>query len=236
MNTYRNEPADTRSMGIVHSALRRDLRRTHMALETPPYPDESRRRALAAHVLWMCRFLHRHHAGEDAGLWPLIRKRNRTAGALLDRMEADHAQIAPALAAVEEAAQAYDEDASARGRLLTALSSLDDVLLPHLRREELEMMPVVAATITTAEYRALEHEYFVKPKGFVELGMEGHWVIDGAPSDDRDAILSVVPAVPRFLILHGFARRYRRQAALRWGTGPAASVPALHVTPIKERS
>ena len=236
MNTYRNEPADTRSMGIVHSALRRDLRRTRMVLDDPPPPDDSRRRAIAAHVLWMCRFLHRHHAGEDAGLWPLIRERDRSAGALLDRMEAYHARIAPALAAVEEAAQAYGDDPSARERLLTTLSGLDDVLLPHLRREELEMMPVVAATITTAEYRAIEHEYFVAPKRFAELGMEGHWVIDGATPTDRDAILSVVPAVPRFLILHGFARRYRRQAALRWGDGPASTVPALHVASIEERT
>ena len=32
-------PADTRTMGIVHSALRRDLERTRVALTTAPYPE-----------------------------------------------------------------------------------------------------------------------------------------------------------------------------------------------------
>ncbi|MBH0123100.1 hemerythrin domain-containing protein [Rhodococcus sp. HM1] len=236
MNTNRIEPADTRSMGIVHSALRRDLRRARMVLEAPPYPDEPRRRALAAHILWMCLFLHMHHAGEDAGLWPAIRAKDPAAGALLDRMASDHEQIGGAIAVVEDAARAYGDDPSARARLLAAVTGLEDVLLPHLQREELEMMPVVAATITTAEYRAIEKKYFVEPKGFAELGMEAHWIIDGATPEDRDTIVHVVPAVPRFLLLHGFARKYRRQAAVLWGTGPASTVPSLRVAPIEEHS
>lgn len=235
METNLHEPADIRSMGIVHSALRRDLERTRMVLETQPYPDGRRRRKLAAHVLWMMRFLHIHHTGEDVGLWPLIRSRNPAAGALLDQMDADHKRIAPAVAALEEAAQAYRDNGSAREELLVALAGLGDVLLPHLRREELEMMPVVAATITTAEYLAVEHEHFVKPKSFTELGAEGHWVIDGLEPDDREAILRLVPAVPRFVILHGFARSYRRKAALLWRDGPAAAVPSLNLSLMEDR-
>ena len=30
------------------------------------------------------------------------------------------------------------------------------------------MMPVVSATITTAEYQDIEQEHFVKPKSFME--------------------------------------------------------------------
>lgn len=234
METNLHEPADTRSMGIVHSALRRDLERTRIVLEPQPYPDGRRRRKLAAHVLWMMRFLHIHHAGEDDGLWPLIRARNPSAGALLDQMDADHKRIAPAIGAVEEAAHAYQDDGSAREQLLVALAGLGDVLLPHLRREELEMMPVVAATITTAEYLAVEHEHFVKPKSFTELGVEGHWIIDGLEPDGREVILHVVPAVPRFVILHGFAGRYRRKAALLWRDSPAAAMPSLNLTRMED--
>ena len=120
--------------------------------------------------------------------------------------------------------------------ICAALTGLEDVLLPHLRREELEMMPVVATTITTAEYRTIEKKYFVEPKGFAELGMEAHWIIDGVTPEDRDTIVHVVPAVPRFLLLHGFARKYRRQAAVLWGTSPASTVPSLRVAPIEEHS
>lgn len=230
MTTNLHEPADTRTMAIVHSALRRDLERTRLVLGRAPYPEGRRRSALAAHVLWMMHFLHIHHTGEDVGLWPLVRSKNPAAGELLDQMDADHRRIAPAIVALEEAAHAYRDDGGARGQLLEALAGLTGVLLPHLRREELEMMPVVAATITDAEYHDVEQEHFVKPKSFTELGLEGHWIIDGLGAEAREVILGVVPAVPRFVLLHGFARSYRRKAALMWGDGPAAAVPSLSLS------
>lgn len=236
MEAYLHGPADTRSMGIVHSALRRDLERTRMVLSTPPYPDGDRRRELAAHVLWMMHFLHTHHTGEDEGLWPVIRAKNPSAEPLLDQLDADHRRIAQAITVLENAARDYRADGSRREGLLAALAGLCEVLLPHLQREELEAMPVVAATISDEEYHAIEHEYFVKPKGFNELGAEAHWVIDGLDPAGRDLILHVVPAVPRFILLHAFARSYRRKAALLWGDGPAASVPSLSLSRIGERA
>jgi hypothetical protein len=235
MSPQTHEPADTRSMGIVHSALRRDLERTRLVLSTPPYPDDERRREIAAHLLWMMHFLHVHHTGEDVGLWPLIRAKNPAAGPLLDEMDADHRRIAPGIDSLEEAAHAYRRDGSARERVLAALAGLAAVLLPHLQREELEMMPVVGATISTEEYQTVEQEHFVKSKGFVELGLEGHWIIDGLSAEGRDVILHVVPAVPRFVLLHGFGWFYRRKARLRWGTGPAAQLPSLELSVMDRR-
>ena len=236
MTTNRHEPTDTRSMGIVHSALRRDLERARMVLTDQPSPGPRQRRAVASHLGWMMRFLHMHHTGEDVGLWPLMRARNPAAGALLDRMDADHRRIAPAITALEGAALAYRDDDSALDDLLDALTGLSDALLPHLRREELEMMPVVATTLTNAEYRAVEHEHFVAPKGLRELGVEAHWLLDGLPPDGREVMLSVVPALPRFILLHGFARSYRRAATLRWGVGAAARVPSLQLSLMREAS
>lgn len=92
------------------------------------------------------------------------------------------------------------------------------------------MMPVVSAAITDAEYHDVEQRHFVKPKSFTELGDEGHWIIDGLGPEDREVILHVVPAVPRFLLLRGFARRYRRRSDLLWGDGPAAGLPSLSLT------
>ncbi len=83
------EQADTRMMGIVHGALRRDLLRIQAAVTTEPYPHGRQRRALGEHVVWMMDFLHAHHSSEDEGLWPLVRERNPAAGALLDSLEAE---------------------------------------------------------------------------------------------------------------------------------------------------
>lgn len=236
MENKLHRPADTRSMGIVHSALRRDLKRTQLVLTISPYPEGKRRQALASHVLWMMHFLHMHHTGEDVGLWPLIRTKNPSAGPLLDQMDYDHRRIAGAIQTLENAARAYRVDGNGRKELLDALARLDDVLLPHLEREELEMMPVVGATLTDPEYRAVEREHFVKPKGFAELAAEAHWVIDGLSSEGREVIVAVIPAVPRFLILKGFARSYRHKAALLWGDGPAAAVRSLNLPQVQGRA
>jgi hypothetical protein len=100
-------PADTRMMGIVHGALRRDLLRTRAALTGEPFPEGRQRRALGEHVAWMMEFLHAHHAGEDEGLWPLVGARNPAAGALLDSLEAEHQLIAPAAATLTAAGYRY---------------------------------------------------------------------------------------------------------------------------------
>ena len=54
-------------------------------------------------------------------------------------------------------------------------------------------MPVVSSVVTNAEWRALEQEYNLEPKSFVELGREGHWLIDDASPQDRQAVVGLVP-------------------------------------------
>src|SRR5689334_10567271 len=218
------EPADTRMMGIVHGALRRDLLRTRAALTAEPYPQGRQRRAIGEHVVWMMEFLHAHHTGEDEGLWPLVRARNPTAGALLDSLEAEHRLIGPAAAALTSAGRRYAATAAdgPRAALVTALGELAAVLFPHLDREVEEAMPVVSASITQAEWHAVEQEYNIKPKSLAQLGMEGHWLLDGIDAEGYQVVVHTVPAVPRFILLHGFARAYRRRAQARWQPGVQA--------------
>ena len=59
--TQPDDPADTRMMGIVHSALRRDLVRARLVLAEPAPLTGERRTALADHVRWLMDFLHHHH-------------------------------------------------------------------------------------------------------------------------------------------------------------------------------
>jgi hemerythrin superfamily protein len=218
-----NAPADTRLMGIIHEALRRDLRRTREALTATPPPARRQRDALAEHLGWMMQFLHAHHATEDEGLYPMVRQRNPEAAELLDQMHADHTMIGPAIAAVEHCARDYGRNDDQRERLLAAIEQLEDVLLPHLRREEDEVMPLVATAITDGELRRWDEEANIKPKSLRQLGREGHWIIDSAGPADRDFVLHLVPALPRFILLHGFAHSYRRHLAACWGPPPTSS-------------
>ena len=211
-------PADTRMMGIVHESLKRDLRRVRQVLHEAPVPRGRQRVALGRHVIWMLDFLHAHHSGEDAGLWPLVLRRNPAAAELLASMEADHARIAPAADRAAEAALTYASTTTDAGRvaLLDALDGLLEVLVPHLDREVAEAMPVVAASLTEREWDAVEQEYNIGPKTTRQLAMEGHWLLEGIDAEGYAVVVHKVPAVLRFVLIHGFGRAYRRQAAARW--------------------
>jgi hemerythrin-like domain-containing protein len=227
MVTAPDTPADTTMMRIVHDALRRDLARADAVLTEPDPARSNQRRAIGAHLMWMMRFLHAHHASEDAGLYPLVEER---AGAsadvreVLDRMCRSHDAVAIAIDQVESAAAALAADGSddAAQQTLVALDALGTVLLPHLQEEEVEAMPIVSRVITAAEWQAIEKKYNLDPKSMSDLGFEGHWLIDGSSDADRATVVGLVPPVPRFLLLHGYARRYRRHAAACWGRGEKA--------------
>jgi hypothetical protein len=169
-------------------------------------------------------FLHAHHTGEDEGLWPLLRSRNPAAGELIDSLEADHRRIDPAARALSSAGRRYAETAGddARRELVAALDALAAVLFPHLDREVDEAMPVVSESLTRADWQAVEQQYNIKPKSLAQLGMEGHWLLDGIDAEGYDVVVHTVPAVPRFILLHGFAWPYRRRARARWEPDTAA--------------
>ncbi len=217
-------PADTRMMRIVHTALRSDLARTQVALaELALHADDARREAVAAHLQWMMTWLHHHHEGEDTGLYPFVRARNAEARALLDEMDADHQRILPAMAEVERAASAYAASAGAGDDVVTAVDDLLACLLPHLKREEEEMMPVVAATITDREWRELDQKHNIEPLSKSELAASGLWIIDGLQGEDYEHVTHLVPAVPRFLISRFLISA---TAARPTCAGASASTPA----------
>ncbi|HEX6872505.1 MAG TPA: hemerythrin domain-containing protein [Micromonosporaceae bacterium] len=205
-------------MGVVHDALRRDLVRVRDVVTAEPHPHGRQRQALGSHVVWLMEFLHAHHTSEDLGLWPLVRERNPAAGQLLDSLEAEHRTISPAIEWLTEAGRSYASttDDEARVALAAALDGLTSVLFPHLDREVADAMPVVSASITHADWRAIEQRYNIKPKSLAQLGIEGQWLLDGIDPEGRQVVLQTVPFIPRLLLLYGFARPYGRQARARW--------------------
>ena len=231
MTITSDAPADTTMMRIVHDALRRDLARASGTLAGHERASAEQRRAIGAHLTWMMHFLRAHHAAEDDGLYPLVRERAGTAAELvdvLDRMVRQHEAIASAVAPVETAAMALAADGSddAGQQMRVALDALAAVLLPHLREEEDEAMPITARLITEAEWQAIEKQHNLEPKSMSELGFEGHWLIDSASDTDRAAVIRLVPPLQRLILLRGFAGRYRRHAEACWtpGAKPARRV------------
>lgn len=205
-----NAPADTTMMRIVHDAFRRDLVRVRAVVTRVPPPDHRQRVAIAEHLAWVTGFLEAHHRSEDHGLYPAVRNRAPDAAALLDDMARDHAGVATAVAALDDAAARF-VDHDDVGLLVSALDDLGTVLLPHLAREEGEVLPVASRTLSNAEWDAIEHEQNLAGRSTSELARAGHWLIDGATAEDRRRVLRLVPPVPRVVMLYGFGPSYRRQ-------------------------
>ena len=209
-------PADTRMMRIVHNALRRDVARATSALTTWPYPNPTQRVAIAEHLQWMMEFLHRHHRVEDEGLYPLVRQRVPEAGRVLDVMDTDHQALASAIDRLTSSCRSYAQDPSARAEVAAALDDLATVMLPHLEREESEMMPIVAAAVSKAEWDAVEKDHAVTPLSRAELAFTAHWLFDGATNADRALIRSVVPRPVAWAVETFAARDYERRSWQCW--------------------
>ena len=98
-----------------------------------------------------------HHEGEDELVWPILRERAPAYAALVAEMEGQHQQIH---ADVDRAAEALGAWTAAPHQdtadaLVAALTALDASLIPHLDREEHEILPIAAATMTGEEWGRL---------------------------------------------------------------------------------
>lgn len=145
-----------RELKWVHDMLRRDLRTCRALADAASagapaarLRDELGRLAsrgplfqLKVNCLGYCRLVHAHHGGEDAALFPAVRRGAPQLGAVVDRLEADHRIVSDLLDEVEAAARRLD-DAGARTRLVEALTELSAQLLDHLDREEEALAPVL---------------------------------------------------------------------------------------------
>ncbi len=85
-------PVDLVAMYVMHRAFRRDLEAFALVCPGVPVGDRARWRALARRFALFATFLHKHHSGEDAHLWPLLHERGADP-AVLDALEADHAYL-----------------------------------------------------------------------------------------------------------------------------------------------
>ncbi|MGW5322736.1 hemerythrin domain-containing protein [Rhodococcus pyridinivorans] len=154
---------------------------------------------------------------------------NPDAAPLVERMNADHRTIEPAIAPVEEAARDLRADHPGSGEALgAALSRLSEVLLPHLEREEREMMTLVPTSITDAQWRAWDQEFSIEPKGMQQLGKEGTG--SSTVSTTPRAITSCTSCRPYRVssccASWTFDIRHRHDFAALWKGTDAAPIPS----------
>jgi hypothetical protein len=203
--------ADLTIMLAAHSAFRRDLTRLARAATFADLPDPVRRASVQAGWETFKRQLHLHHTAEDTVVWPALRQRlvhSEHAQSVLDAMEAEHQQIDPLLAAVDEAFAQPGRDG-----VTAAVDALAVSLGGHLRHEEHDGLPLIGVALTAAEWRAAGFK-IARHSGLSSAGEMFAWMADGADPDQVAAVVGTLPAPARLVYRGIWKPRYGRTP--RW--------------------
>jgi hypothetical protein len=211
---------DVRDMIVVHTAMLREFRLAPAAVARVAFGDRKQAGLVDGHLGLLCDMLHHHHVGEDELLWPPLRERlPANTVARLDVAEEQHTALD---AALDRVARAREEwvvriDGQTRDRLADSLKTVHTLLAEHLDAEERMLLPLAAAYLTEAEWRAVgEAGAASVPKSKLLL-VFGMFAYEGDPGVLAD-MLSAAPPPVRFLVPRLAPRAYARCAARVHGT------------------
>jgi hemerythrin-like domain-containing protein len=207
MAAHQTDQVDTSAMVLMHDAFRRDL--VHLANSTARYRGDDPARLSAQHAGWEIfkTQLHIHHTAEDTGLWPHLRVLliDRPDDlALLDAMEAEHARIDPLLAGVDAALAGAEAGAD---RLAGVIDALVVELSSHLGHEEREALPLIARTISAADWERFGNEQR-RSVGIKGAAQFLPWLLDSQDPERAGAMLGNLPAPLRLVYRRIWRPRY----------------------------
>jgi hemerythrin-like domain-containing protein len=210
-------PIDLAGMYLMHRAFRRDLNLFAEAAEAFPASDRDRWVGIAARFRLFADVLHKHHHGEDIGLWPLLAERgaDRT---VLDALEAEHAVIDPLLASVTADLRTLADgsgDETTRTRLAGSAAELRDALKAHLAHEESDGMTLVQQHLTPEDWTRLDEEVFSKDYTTREIPAVIGWIASGCPKEALGRMPGANPVL--VLLARVMARRFDRREARIFG-------------------
>jgi len=197
---------DMTMMYALHDALRRDL---HRLARATCRPDDDPAAVLRSAVGWELfkTYLGVHHRAEDDALWPAARA--AVAGkpedlALLDAMEAEHAVIDPALAAIDAALADRDSGPARLGGLVDDLAAK---LTAHLTHEERAALPLIDATVPEPDWRRFGQLHSRRVGDDARRYLP--WVVDALPPDRLATILDRMPPPIREAYYDDWSPAYR---------------------------
>ena len=146
------QASDPWEMALIHSLIRRGFEQARDTVLAPGASD--RVDAVADYVGFHMVGLEAHHSSEDELIWPLLYQRAGMSGALIRRMEAQHSGVHDALVTTRKELSAWEASPTTdrSAALATALGAVADRLSEHLTEEERDVVPLIAAHITQAEW------------------------------------------------------------------------------------
>jgi hemerythrin-like domain-containing protein len=204
---------DTHEMVLIHRVIRREIGQLPRLFRSAAN-DPARSKLIGVHARQMLDFLHTHHTGEDLLLFPLLRERRVLDPELMDRMDAQHAQVNDAVVAINVDLRAWTAgaDAAAGERMAACIDTTMPTLIGHLDEEEQKLLPVVSVTLTKSEWDALSKHSINAIPVTRRLAILGY-ITEKTDDAERQKFMEVLPAPVRLgykLIGH---RQYTRETA-----------------------
>ena len=214
------ELLDTREMLVVHSLFRRELRLAAGLVRRVPTGDTRRAAVVGRHLALVEEVLHHHHVAEDELLWPLLVERvaeelapvvrlMETQHEVVDRLLGEIGALRPAWTAGPDAGRT-EELADLYDRLYIGTTE-------HLDAEEARVLPLVARSITPAEWAALGD---AGRNGIARSDLSlvfGMMMYEGDP-EVVATMLAPAPLPVRVLVPRLGRRAYRKHALTVHGT------------------
>jgi len=111
-----------------------------------------------------------HHPKEDEHLFARVAARAPQASKLIDELKKEHEQGAGLIRELERALLFFEEGWPAGGReFQQAVDAFADFHWQHMRKEELELLPIAERVLSAADWRAIERAFATNLDPIAEL-------------------------------------------------------------------
>jgi hypothetical protein len=203
---------DGRDMRMVHNAFLWGYEQAPSLVRSTPAGDRARSAYVGQWMADMDASLHAHHESEDLLLWDKIENRAPACALHVSQMRAQHAVVAEVL---ERATPLLTEwrataDPAQGEELAAAYEDMLEILEVHLRREVVEVIPVVEKIITADEWDEVgEHSRGAIPikRMMPQLGM----LLANLPIHERHEFWETIPRPIRAMYGVFGKRQYAKQ-------------------------
>lgn len=213
---------DTADMRLVHRVFRREFALLPAMVRAVRPGDTARSALVAAHAREQIDALEHHHHGEDELLWPPLAARAAFDGDVLDRMRAQHHEVATLLARATGLLTGWTQTAGAddREQLADVLADASSVLAAHLGEEEQHILPAVEQHITSAEWAEVGKRGMASIPPKRRLVFLAHIMEDATPEEQTTFLTTHVPPPVRLAYRILGRRQHRRETtSLRASAG-----------------
>lgn len=195
---------DSTGFLLAHKCMRREYGRLAEAARDPR--DVGRQALIEDQIAVTLSVLHHHHSEEDSWLWPTLRVRAPVASPALDRLDAQHAQIDPLIAAAANTSRPLSMRAP-------ILAELHEAINLHLDEEERLILPLSAAHISAEEWDAFGQRALASiPRRYMPIVLG--WVASEATPQEWMPVQQMLPRLVRILArafwVPAYAKRRRR--------------------------